>query len=50
VSLFRDIEKNSNSVMKGNVPRQIIYTADTKWLFGSQGAEKPSSLDDLKEN
>lgn len=42
-------DKSTLSVMKGNVERQIVYTADTKWMYGTQASNKPSSLDDLKE-
>jgi hypothetical protein len=45
-----DKDKSTISVMKGNTPRLVVYSADTKWLYGSQGAEKPSSLADLKDN
>ena len=42
-------DKSTVVVMKGNVERQIVYSADTKWLYGTQSSNKPSSLDDLKE-
>jgi hypothetical protein len=37
-------------VMKGTTQRQVIYNSDTKWMYGTQANNKPSSLDDLKEN
>lgn len=37
------------SVRKGSVERQVVYNADTKWLYGTQADAKPSSLDNLKE-
>jgi hypothetical protein len=43
-------DKSTLVVTKGNVERQIIYSADTKWMYGTQSSNKPSSLDDLKEN
>ena len=36
--------------MKGGTPRQVIYSSDTKWMRGTEASNKPSSLDDLKEN
>ena len=37
------------TVRKGMVERQIVYNADTKWMYGKQSGAKPSSLDQLKE-
>ena len=37
------------TVRKGMVERQIVYNADTKWMYGKQSDAKPSSLDQLKE-
>ncbi len=37
------------SVRKGAVERQVVYNADTKWMYGTQADNKPSSLDNLKE-
>ena len=37
------------TVQKGNVQRQVVYNANTKWRYGTQGSAKPSSLDELKE-
>ena len=43
-------DKSTIVVMKGNAERQIVYNADTKWMYGTQSSNKPSSLDDLKDN
>jgi hypothetical protein len=43
-------DKSTLVVMKGSSERQVIYNSDTKWIYGTQGNNKPSSLDDLKEN
>ena len=37
------------TIMKSIAQRQVIYNNDTKWLYGTQGSEKPSSLDQLKD-
>ena len=37
------------SVRKGTVERQVVFNADTKWMYGTQADAKPSSLDTLKE-
>lgn len=42
-------DKSTIVVAKMNNERQIIYSADTKWLYGTQSSNKPSSLDELKE-
>jgi hypothetical protein len=42
-------DKSTVVVAKMNNERQIVYSADTKWLYGTQSSNKPSSLDDLKE-
>ena len=42
-------DKSTISVTKGNMERQIVYSADTKWAYGTQSSNKPGSLDDLKE-
>jgi hypothetical protein len=46
------IEKDKSTIMvaKGNLQRQVIYNSDTKWMYGTQASNKPSSLDALKEN
>ena len=36
-------DKSTISVTKGNMERQIIYSADTKWAYGTQASAKPSS-------
>lgn len=42
-------DKSTIAVTKGNMERQIVYSADTKWMYGTQSSNKPSSLDNLKE-
>ena len=37
------------TVTKGGVQRQIGYSADTKWMYGTQGSNKPATFDQLKE-
>ena len=37
------------TVMKGSVQRQVIYSNDTKWMYGVQSSAKPSTMDQLKE-
>src|SRR2546422_11296801 len=37
------------TVQKGNVQRQVVYNADTKWMTGTQASSKPATIDDLKE-
>ncbi|HTT66267.1 MAG TPA: hypothetical protein VMG35_30660 [Bryobacteraceae bacterium] len=37
------------TVRKGNIQRQVVYNADTKWQYGMQGSAKVSTLDQLKE-
>ena len=46
------IEKDKSTIMvtKGNLQRQVIYNSDTKWMYGTQASNKPSSLGELKEN
>jgi hypothetical protein len=45
------IEKDKSTivVMKGNAQRRVIYNSDTKWMYGTQASNKPSSLDEMKE-
>jgi hypothetical protein len=43
------ILKSTIMVRKGKLERQIVYTADTKWMYGKQADAEPSSLDQLKE-
>jgi hypothetical protein len=45
-----DKDKSTLTVTKGTTQRQVIYNSDTKWMRGTQGSNKPSSLDELKEN
>lgn len=45
-----DKDKSTIVVTKGATPRQVIYNSDTKWMHGTQASNKPSSLDELKEN
>jgi hypothetical protein len=45
-----DKDKSTIMVAKGNTPRQVVYNADTKWAYGTEGSSKPSSFDELKEN
>jgi len=42
-------DKSTLVVMKGNVERQVVYSGDTKWMYGTQASAKASSMDDLKE-
>ena len=42
-------DKSTIVVAKGNAERQIVYSADTKWVYGTQTSNKPSSLDELKD-
>ena len=46
------IEKDKSTIVvtKGNTQRQVIYNSGTKWMQGTQASNKPSSLDELKEN
>ena len=46
------IEKDKSTIVvsKGTTQRQVIYNSDTKWMYGTQTSNKPSSLDELKEN
>jgi hypothetical protein len=45
-----DKDKSTLTVTKGTTSRQVIYNSDTKWMKGTEGSNKPASLDDLKEN
>jgi hypothetical protein len=45
-----DKDKSTIAVMKGTTQRQVIYNSDTKWMYGTQASNKPSSLGELKEN
>lgn len=37
------------TVQKGNMQRAVVYSADTKWMYGKESTAKASSLDQLKE-
>ena len=37
------------TVQKGAVQRQVVYNADTKWMYGTEGSPKAATLDQLKE-
>jgi len=37
------------TVTKGSVQRSVGYSADTKWIYGTQGSNKPATFDQLKE-
>lgn len=37
------------TIRKGSVERQVVYNADTKWMYGTQADAKASSLDQLKD-
>ena len=37
------------TVQKGAMQRQVVYNADTKWMYGTQGSAKAATLDQLKE-
>ncbi len=37
------------TVQKGNTQRQIVYNADTKWMYGTQANAKAATMDQLKE-
>jgi len=43
-------DKSTIVVRKGNIERHVIYNNGTKWIYGTQASNKPSSLDELKEN
>ena len=45
------IAKDSSTITlaKGNVNRQVVYSADTKFEYGSSRSSKASSIDQVKE-
>ena len=48
----RMIDKASSTITvatRGDVTRQVVYTADTKFLYGHSKDNKPGSLDQVKE-
>jgi len=42
-------DSSTITVLSRNVQRQVTYNGDTKWFEGTQGSNKPGSIDDLKE-
>jgi len=50
--LIYDTDHNLTNLMitKGDTQRQVIYNSGTKWMQGAQASNKPSSIDELKEN
>ncbi|HKW98977.1 MAG TPA: hypothetical protein VJN43_14655 [Bryobacteraceae bacterium] len=42
-------DSSTITIMKNNVQRQIVYSDQTKWMYGTQGNAKPSSLDQLQQ-
>jgi hypothetical protein len=47
------LDKDASAItveMKGGVRRKVIYTADTKFLYGHSHDSKPGSADQVKEN
>jgi hypothetical protein len=46
------LNKDTSTIMvrKGTLERQVVYNADTKWMYGTQADAKPSALDQLKES
>ena len=49
--IVRMINKDTSTITirKGAVERQIAYTPDTKFVMGTVGNSKPSSIDELKD-
>ena len=47
----RSVNKDTSTiaVRKGNVERQIVYNANTKFVKGTQKNNTPSSIDELKD-
>jgi hypothetical protein len=47
----RSVHKDTSTitVRKGEIERQIVYNADTKFVQGTEKNNTPSSVDDLKE-
>jgi hypothetical protein len=42
-------DSSTITVLSRNVQRQVTYNGDTKWFQGTQGSNKPGSIDDVKE-
>jgi hypothetical protein len=45
-----DKDKSTIAITRANREWQVVYNSDTKWMYGTQESNKPSSLDELKEN
>jgi len=45
-----DKSKMMITVRNGNVRRDVIYSADTKFMYGHSKDNKPGSVDAVKEN
>jgi hypothetical protein len=45
-----DKSKMTITVKNGGTQRDVIYSADTKFLFGHSKDNKPGSVDQVKEN
>jgi len=45
-----DKDKSTIAITRANREGQVVYNSDTKWIYGTQESNKPSSLDELKEN
>jgi len=43
-------DKMTITVRAGSVNRDVIYSADTKFLYGHSKKNKPGSVDQVKEN
>ena len=47
------LDKDSSAItveMKGGVRRKVLYSGDTKFLYGHSHDNKPGSIDQVKEN
>ena len=44
-----DKANSTITIRHGNTDKQVVYNADTKWMYGRDPDAKPSSLDQLKE-
>ena len=49
--MVQGINKQTSTitVRTGNMKRDIIYNSETKFLYGTEKKNKPSSLDELKD-
>jgi hypothetical protein len=45
-----DKSKMTISVKTSSVQRDVVYSADTKFLMGHSNNNKPGTVDDIKEN